>query len=167
MIIRPAFVNDIPVINNLANEIWWPAYKDVISDEQISFMLQNIYSEEALKRQLSEGARFVIIERDEKPVGFAGYSLEDSGDRILKLHKLYLLPSEQGKGTGKKLIEWLEKLAGQQNAEIFELNVNRNNPALSFYKKLGFEIWKTVDIPYYDFVLNDYVMRKSLRPIKL
>ncbi len=165
MIIREASVNDIPVIHKLANEIWWTAYKDVISDEQIGFMLQNIYSEEALKHQLDDGTVFLIAERDEKPVGFAGYSFENSLERIFKLQKLYLLPSEQGKGTGKKFIGWLEKLARKQNAGIFELNVNRNNTALGFYKKLGFEIWKTVDIPYYDFVLNDYIMRKSLRTI--
>lgn len=162
MIIRPAGIQDIPLIHRLANEIWKSAYKDILSDDQISFMLQNMYSEEALRQQFDDGMKFLILEAEDKPGGFAGYSLEDSKQMIFKLHKLYILPSEQGKGTGKKLIEHVEDLVRHENGAILELNVNRNNPAFGFYQKLGFEVWKTVDIPYYQFVLNDYVMRKNL-----
>ncbi|HCN83062.1 MAG TPA: GNAT family N-acetyltransferase [Sphingobacteriaceae bacterium] len=162
MIIRAASINDIALIHRLANEIWWPAYKGVISDEQIAFMLNNIYSEKAIKQQFDDGMKFLISERDGQPTGFAEYSPEEPGKGIFKLHKLYILPSEQGKGTGKKLIERVEELVREQHGNILELNVNRNNPALDFYKKLGFEVWKTVDIPYFRFMLNDYVMRKKM-----
>jgi GNAT superfamily N-acetyltransferase len=162
MIIRDATVSDIGVIHQLAHEIWWPAYKNIISDEQIVFMLDRIYSEAALKQQMDEGVNFLIAEYDDKPSGFAAYSLTEPFEMIFKLHKLYILPSEQGKGTGRELLDRVGELARKQLGTILELNVNRSNPALGFYKKSGFEIWKTVDIPYYQFFLNDYVMRKKL-----
>ena len=153
---------DIPVIHNLAEKIWWPTYKSIISEEQISLMLENMYSKNALKEQMKGGIEFLIVKNDVEEVAFAGYSISNDEMRVLKIHKLYVLPCEQGKGTGKKLFEYLSKTAKELKVNILELNVNRANPALNFYQKMGFEIIETVDIPYYQFVLNDYIMRKAL-----
>ena len=152
---------DIPVIHELAERIWWPTYKAILSDEQIRFMLDDMYSENALEKQMESDIRFLLVKRDSKDVAFAGYSI-DNELLILKIHKIYILPSEQGKGTGKRLIEHLSDLASESKITYLELNVNRANPATGFYTKLGFEISETVDIPYYQFVLNDYVMRKAV-----
>jgi len=160
MRIRKATLQDIPVISELAEKIWWPSYRNIISDEQISFMLKDMYSEESLKEQMDSGIEFILAERENTPVAFAGFSLTEPG--IYKLHKLYVLPSEQGSGTGKKLILHISDFAREQGGKILELNVNRGNPASEFYKKAGFDIYRTVDIAYHNFVLNDYVMRKNL-----
>jgi len=34
--------------------------------------------------------------------------------------------------------------------------------ALNFYKKVGFEIFKEEDIPYYQYWMNDFILRKHL-----
>lgn len=151
---------DIPVIHDLAEKIWWPTYSPILSEEQISFMLKNMYSESALKEQMNTGVKFLLVKRDSENVAFAGYSLDYENEPLLKIQKIYVLPSEQGKGTGKNLIEYISHLAKELNILEVELNVNRGNPAKGFYQKMGFEIRETVDIPYYEFVLNDYVMRK-------
>ena len=162
MIIRQASEHDIPAINELAEKIWWPSYRNIISDEQISFMLNDMYSAESLKEQMNSGIEFLLVERENLPVAFAGYSLTDPENQVYKLHKLYVLPTEQGRGTGKNLIAQVSSLAKTKGGEILELNVNRGNPAHHFYKKIGFDIYQTVDINYHHFVLNDYVMRKKL-----
>ena len=162
MIIRKASISDIPAIRRLANEIWWPAYKNILSAAQISFMLEDLYSETALKDQMQQNYHFLIAERKNIPVGFAAYSLSDAENKVYKLQKLYILPTEQGKGSGKKLVDEVSFLAAEQDGEILELNVNRENSAFNFYIKLGFEIYQEVDIPYHDFVLNDYVMRRKI-----
>ena len=162
MLIRKANSTDIPLISSLANEIWWPTYSGVISDEQITFMLEKIYSVEALQSQIAEGITFLIVERDAVPVGFAAYSLTERRNLVYKVEKLYVLPSEQGKGTGRTLITEISGIVKALGAKTLELNVNRGNKAFHFYKKLGFEVYKTVDIPYHGYVLNDYIMRMSL-----
>ncbi|MXV49900.1 GNAT family N-acetyltransferase [Pedobacter sp. HMF7647] len=159
MIFETATVNDLPTIHKLAHEIWWPTYSEVISAEQISFMLENMYSEEALLQQMNEGMQFLLVNDEDGPIAFAGHCAEESA---YKLHKIYLLPRAQGKGLGKKIIDHVADIARANYFQCLELNVNRNNPAFEFYKKLGFEVYQTVDIPYYEFVLNDYVMRKAL-----
>ncbi|MFM6975860.1 MAG: N-acetyltransferase family protein [Sphingobacteriaceae bacterium] len=160
--IRPAQQQDIPTISRLAEEIWWPTYRDFISEEQISFMLKEMYAEEALAQQFAEGVTFLLALRTDIPVGFAGFSRNEEIEQVFKLHKLYVLTSEQGKGTGKALVDEVSTLAKANGGKILELNVNRGNKAAAFYKKQGFEIHQTLDIPYHQFVLNDYVMRKEL-----
>lgn len=160
--IRKAVVADIPAISRLAEEIWWPTYRDFISEEQISFMLNDMYSPASLDQQMAEGVTFLLALRADIPVGFAGFSQTDEAEQVFKLHKLYVLPSEQGKGTGKALVDEVSRLAKADGGKMLELNVNRSNKAQHFYKKIGFDIHQTLDIPYHHFVLNDYVMRKNL-----
>lgn len=162
MIIRQAAESDIQAISELAEKIWWPSYRNIISDEQISFMLNDMYSAKSLVEQMRSGIEFLIVERDNLPLAFAAYSQTDTDNQIFKLHKLYVLPTEQGRGTGKKLIEHVSSLAKAKGGNILELNVNRGNPAHHFYSKIGFDIYQTIDINYHHFVLNDYVMRKEL-----
>ena len=52
----------------------------------------------------------------------------------------------------------VKKLGG----ENLTLNVNRGNKARYFYEKVGYQIIEEVDIPYFDFILDDYIMSKSL-----
>jgi GNAT superfamily N-acetyltransferase len=162
MIIRQATDSDIQAINELAEKIWWPSYRNIISDEQISFMLNDMYSSESLREQMNSGIEFLLVERDKLPLAFAGFSETDTKNQVFKLHKLYVLPTEQGQGTGRKLIEQVSSLAKAKGGKILELNVNRGNPAHHFYSKIGFDIYQTIDINYHHFVLNDYVMRKKL-----
>ncbi len=162
MIIRKAAESDISAISELAEKIWWPSYRNIISDEQISFMLNDMYSAESLAEQMRSGIEFLIVEKENLPVAFAGYSLTNAENQVYKLHKLYVLPTEQGRGTGRKLIEQVSSLATAKGGKILELNVNRGNPAHHFYRKIGFDIYQTVDISYHHFILNDYIMRKDL-----
>ncbi len=162
MEIIDASEQDIPVIHELAEKIWWPTYRSILSEEQIAFMLEKMYSKIALEQQMKAEVKFLLVRRDSENVAFAGYSIDYENEPLLKIHKIYVLPSEQGKGTGKNLIEYISHLAIELKIPEVELNVNRANPALGFYQRMGFEIKETVDIPYYQFVLNDYVMRKKI-----
>lgn len=162
MSIRKTTVQDISVIMELAEKTWWPTYTGVISEEQIRFMLDDMYSAESLKKQMESGIEFIIAEREHIPTGFAAYAQSDTDKLIVKIHKLYILPSEQGKGTGKELIEYISDSAKKLGGNTLELNVNRGNKAQNFYLKCGFTVFQSVDIPYHRFILNDYIMRKSL-----
>lgn len=159
--IRLALTEDLPVIHQLAEEIWWPTYNNILGGEQIRFMLDNMYAIDALKEQQAAGTEFLLVERDTKNVAFAGYSCKEE-DNKLSIHKLYVHPSEQGKGTGKSLIQHIEQTAKKAGIGLLELNVNRHNKALHFYEKVGFKIFKEEDIPYYQYWMNDFILQKHL-----
>jgi GNAT superfamily N-acetyltransferase len=160
MEVRFANFEDASLIGNLAHEIWPVAYEDVISAEQISFMLEQSYSISAIESQMKEGHLFFILESDAIVQGFASVTKESQA--VYKLQKLYIHQNSHQKGAGKLLIKSVENYCRKQGALELLLNVNRNNKAKLFYEKMGYHIIETVDIPYYKYVLNDYVMAKSL-----
>jgi hypothetical protein len=49
--IQKASVEDIPLIRELCFKIWPQTYAAIISQEQIDYMLEMMYSEESLKNK--------------------------------------------------------------------------------------------------------------------
>lgn len=170
--IKPANPEQIPAIYTLACDIWPSAYGNILPPGQIEYMLEYFYSSAALTDQMmNRGHKFIIIYQNNTPVGFASYgkkdiSPNDSSNQsgiIYRLHKLYVLPTQQGKGTGRMMIDFILHDLNKSDAAILELNVNRHNKAIHFYKKLGFNITREEDIDIGNgFWMNDYVMEKSV-----
>lgn len=159
--IQEATPSDVTTIHRLAHEIWWPTYGDLLPHGQINLMLDLMYSESALLDQFKKGQQFALAIRDQTAVGFVGFRSKPHLS-IMRIEKLYILPSEQGKGTGKQLISHVAALASAANLSLLELNVYRHNPAKAFYEHQGFTVVSEVDIPYHDYTLRDYIMQKSL-----
>lgn len=162
-VIRRASMADIPVLQRLAEATWWVTYRGIIPDEQIRYMLEQMYSPAALEQQMIvDGHRFLLARHGGRYAGFASFSLRDARSSVFRLHKLYVRPDCQGAGLGRKLLHAVEHAARLQGGRRIELNVNRANPALHFYERQGYRIQQVVDIPYGDFWLNDYVMGHNL-----
>ncbi len=163
MTISHASAADLPLIQRLANEIWWPAYGHIIPHGQISLMLGELYSEEALARQVASGGNFLIVRLGPDPLGFAEYREKPSDPHVMRMEKLYVGPRAQGRGVGRRLIAFIADRARELGKTMLELNVNRGNEAaIGFYHKNGFEVVAETDAPYHEYVLNDYVMQKAL-----
>ncbi len=161
-LIRFASDRDVHLISRLANKIWPLAYHQILSSAQIELMLSDMYSHNSLKVQFDAGIKFLIADVDQTSTGFASFSLSDSDRDVYKIHKLYILPAFQGMKVGSQLIDFIEDYVALKQGKVLEVNVNRNNTAVNFYLKCGFKIIESVDIPYHQFVLNDYIMRKAL-----
>lgn len=157
--IRPALAADAALIQQLAHATWYPTYASVLSQEQIDFMLAQSYPVEALQQAMQDGLCFYLIVEEAVALGFMALSKHPTR---LRIDKLYVLPETQGKGLGRKLIDFAASEALMQGLTVLELNVNRYNKAYHFYLKQGFKVVESVDIPYYQFVLNDYIMQKTL-----
>jgi len=161
--IKLASIEDIPTIVKIAYDTWFVTYEDVISQAQIEYMFGEMYTPESIFKQMDFYKHaFLILYQADRPIGFASYGKLEEPINTYKLHKLYLLPSEQNKGFGRILLSEVEKEVASLGANYLHLNVNRKNPALSFYEKLGYEIIETVDIPFAEFWLNDYVLAKKI-----
>lgn len=160
---RKASDKDLSVIAKLARETWPSAYGKILSPAQIDYMLAKMYNAGELLHQLSQGQTFIIAEEDGHDVGFAGFSVLDSAMALYKLHKLYVLPGQQGKGTGRLLLAEVIDNVQRAKGKKLQLNVNRHNKALYFYQKQGFVMVDSVDLAIGNgYFMNDYVMEKSL-----
>lgn len=163
MKISIATKNQLAIINQLAHEIWFIAYENIISDEQIKYMLNRMYSIESLEQQLDNNQEFLLIQENDIFIGYASYEINSDLNYKTKIHKLYVLPQYQGKGVGNLLIDEISKTAKLKNQTALFLNVNKNNKAVHFYQKVGFAIlFSTVIDIDNSYVMDDFVMEKTI-----
>ena len=162
-IIKIATVNDVETIRQIADQTWWVTYGPILAEEQITYMLTEIYPADKIRNQIENNLQtYLLLFEDGKPVAFASYSPREENADIYKLHKLYCLPVTQGKGYGKILINEVAQKTIDAGKKVLELNVNRYNNAKTFYEKMGFAIAYEEDIAIGPYWMNDYVMRKEL-----
>jgi ribosomal protein S18 acetylase RimI-like enzyme len=65
--------------------------------------------------------------------------------------------------VGRSLLECVLEEVGIEGGKILQLNVNRNNKAISFYEKLGFTIIGEENVDIGNGVIQeDYVMEKEI-----
>jgi ribosomal protein S18 acetylase RimI-like enzyme len=164
-LIKAAGINDMPIIHNLAHEIWPSAYGDILSPAQLKYMLNQFYSLSSLQKQVADlQHNFLIVSDEDFPVGFASFSPKEKDSSTYRLHRIYILPQQQGTGTGKLLLNHIINTIKKSEATALELNVNRHNKARSFYEKYGFTITGREDIDIgAGYFMNDYVMKLALK----
>lgn len=160
--ITEARAKDAAIICDIAERTWPDAYGEILSREQIRYMLDTIYDEESIRRQITGDHVYLLLLQEDKPVAFADYGPRQEDPEVYKLHKIYCLPETQGKGYGRILTEEVCKRVVEAGKSVLELNVNRHNKAKSFYEKMGFSIAYQEDIPIGEYFMNDFVMRKKL-----
>lgn len=141
-------------IEIMASIIWPITYKEILTPQQIKYMLNKFLSCDSIAEAIRDGFTFVLLLDSEKnKLGFMSYKL--NRDKIF-LSKLYLLPNAQNKGYASQAMEYLKSYKLP-----IELTVNKNNKnAYEKYLHLGFKVTDSVvtDIgnAYY---MDDYVMQ--------
>jgi len=157
--IRFADLDDINTIGFLAQQIWPKTYGDILKADQLDYMLNLFYSPSSLRHQfLDDKHQFLIVERDDEPIGFASWSVVEKPGTF-KLHKLYVLPGSQGRGMGRTMLNFIYDDIRPKGARALRLNVNRYNKARQFYEKMGFSVIGEEDIHIgNNYYMNDYVM---------
>ena len=177
-----ATADDFETIRRIAHTTWPPTFKDIMSGAQLDYMLHMMYRQEALEEQVATGHQFLLLLEGQrgnqnanpnphylkaksttfKPVGFASYQLDYLPDTT-KLHKIYLLPSSQGKGFGRVLINKVQSIARNAGQGKLRLDVNYQNKARGMYERLGF-----VNVGRFDtdigngYLMEDYQMELEL-----
>ena len=146
-ILLPDDANEITGMSQMATAILREHYDPIIGKEQNDYMLKMFQTEDAI--------RDYFVREDDKDLGFfAFYPKED----CLYLSKLYLYKDQRGKGFSRQILEMLKTQAKELGLNRIELNVNRNNPSVKIYEKLGFTVAREEknDIGN-GFFMDDYV----------
>lgn len=152
--LRPILSSDTGKLFNLMIEVYSLAYAHFWTDNG-DWYVNAQYSKENILRELSEEKTeyyFVLFKDeiignfriiwDEKLVGF-------SEEKQVKLHRVYLHQKTQGNGIGKKLLSWLEEKASKRGYKTIWLDAMDEQPqAFQFYKKLGYNYYSHVFLPF-------------------
>lgn len=162
--IRKATVADCELIHTLAWQIFPETYKDILSPEQSEYMMEWMYSLENLRKQMEEeGHIYFIAYHNNEACGYV--SIQQQGENLFHLQKIYVLPSFQGVHCGSFLfheaVRYIKKI--HPTPCVMELNVNRNNKALKFYEHMGMRIVREGDFPIGNgYYMNDYIMELEI-----
>lgn len=162
--IRIATTKDIPLIRQLAEQVFPETYKNIITPEQCRYMMDMMYSEESLRRQMTEeGHVYQLLSVDGEAAGYV--SVQPIESDLYELQKIYMLPRFQGRHLGRTLFDAAVALVKKLHPEpcrIF-LHVNRYNKAKTFYEHLGLKVTKQGDYNIgHGYFMNDYIMEKEI-----
>ena len=159
--IEKAGMDNCQDIQAVARVAFPATYAEILSEEQLAYMMNWMYSTESLHRQMQEEKHTYYIARDEtgKPVGYV--SIRPEGEGLFHLEKIYVLPERQGEHIGQALFRQAIKAVKEMHPAPcrMELNVNRLNPARQFYERMGMRKLREGDFPIGEgYYMNDYIM---------
>ena len=164
VILRPVLKEEYGQVRKLAETIWPLCYKEILSVEQIAYMLDMMYAENVIANEISEGIHYYFIESNGEVAGYLAWGPWHTVPGTAKLHKLYLLPGKQGMGIGSSAIEQVIRQLKATGVRHLRLNVNRQNAkAIKCYTANGFTM---VQLENNDigngFFMTDYVMEAKV-----
>ena len=163
--IKRAGRDDLQTIHEMAEVVFRNTYKTILSPEQMDYMMDWMYSLPNLKKQVALGHTYYIAWNGIEPQGYVSVrkdSMDADGTEVWHLEKIYVMPSAQGSGLGHLFMETAKQHVMDNKSACkarIELNVNRNNPAVGFYRNQGLRILRQGDFPIGNgYYMNDYIM---------
>lgn len=161
---RQSSSKDWRIIQSIAHTTWPVTYGQLLSAGQLEYMLDLTYSEESIKQQMDREHQFIIGYHAGEPLGFASVEKQYNAPANLMIHKLYILPSFQGKGMGKAFLDYLTAFAIKTGHDMLTLKVFiKNQNAIRFYNHLGFHsIGEEVTDLGNGYAVLDYIMIKKM-----
>ncbi|WP_129781516.1 GNAT family N-acetyltransferase [Peristeroidobacter soli] len=156
----------LAVVAALAHEIWYEYYVPLIGRAQVDYMVEKFQNVPAMQTQIAQGYEYFLVQRQDTTdkVSDIGYcAVQEQPGRVMFLSKFYLHHAARGSGTGRRCMEFIEGLARRRELSLLWLTVNKGNPAVQAYQRLGFRIAAdlVMDIGG-GFVMDDYRMEKAL-----
>ena len=156
--------NELHLVRQVADMVWPVTFREILSEEQIAYMMEMMYAKEVMEREFDDGIRFNGMFDDDRPVGYYIWGRCKDTPCAAKLHKCYLLTEYQGKGLGSRMLRETKAQAAAAGYSALRLNVNRHNEkAMRAYFRNGFSCVQMVDNPIGNgFYMNDFVMEAKL-----
>jgi len=153
----------LAAIREVAAEVWPRTFADILSAEQIKYMMKMMYAPEVMEKELTDGMHFELLKIAGQPAGYIVYSAYDKIPGAAKLHKVYLKHQFHGAGIGQKMLDHAQEQCRKQNFKCVILAVNKHNErAIKAYKRNGFATIESVCVDIGNgFFMDDYIMRKD------
>ena len=161
IVLRAASEADLPTIGELAGKIWRAWYPQIISMEQVEYMLQRMYSPHSLAEQMQRRHAFHLLFVDGQAAGYCSVSADsEQGEGAFFLHKFYVDTALHRQGLGAQMLAYLLQTYQPQ---ALRLTVNRvNYTAINFYFRNGFTIERVADFDIGGgYFMNDFVMLRK------
>lgn len=89
--IREATSDDCILINKLAKQVFPATYKEILSPDQLDYMMEWMYAPLNIRKQMEEeGHVYFIAYQEDEPCGYV--SVQPQGDDVFHLQKYMSFP---------------------------------------------------------------------------
>lgn len=168
--IKYAAVKDAELIADLSRQTFYETFVDDNTKEDMDkFMSEQFSRKELIGEVGAAGNIFLLAFDNDTPVAYVKMRegelrSEFAGKTSIEIARIYAIKSAIGKGVGKALLLKCIDIAVEANKEIIWLGVwEKNDRAIDFYNKFGFEKFATHDFVLGDDVQTDLLMKKVLK----
>jgi GNAT superfamily N-acetyltransferase len=127
------------------------------------YMEEYAYSLAGMEKDLEDpNVEYYISVEDGAYTGYLKLVLSSflEGEEALEVERIYLYKNALGKGLGRQFMELAIQRAGELDRKTIYLKaMDSSDAAIAFYRKMGFEICGTLQLPLPDFLR----MKKEFR----
>jgi ribosomal protein S18 acetylase RimI-like enzyme len=169
IVVRLAEPADAMLIAQLSRQTFYETFALQNSSENMNkFMDLQFASETLIKEVGAEGNTFLLAYEAEEPVGYARVRESKAPEALgsipsLEIARIYAVTQTIGKGVGKSLMQKCIEIAKEKKKGIIWLGVwEKNQRAIDFYTKWGFEKFGEHPFLLGDDVQTDWLMKKTL-----
>ncbi len=153
--------NELQLLVSLARETFLQTYEKFSKIEDL-----NTYFDQAMtlnafyKEMIKDNVQYYFLKKEEE---FIGYLKLVELETELRLQRIYLLKEWQGKGHGQLFMDKAIAVAKKQNKSSIILDVwSKNEKAIKFYERNGFEYVKKLEFMMGEELQIDYLYRKYI-----
>ena len=157
--------DDLQIVRDIAASIWPETFKNILSSEQIKYMMNMMYAPDVMEKEFHNGYHFRLLYVENSPAGYMVWSpWDEEPQTTAKLHKLYLLSKHHRKGYGHAMLDHVAEQCKQHGFQNLILAVNKHNDrAYQTYLKNGYTTFRSVKIDIGNgFFMDDYWMKRPL-----
>jgi len=168
-VVRPAFPDDVDMLRQLSIVTFSDTYAEYNTKADMQLYITQHFNREILLSELnSEENFFFLVMFNHEPAGYIKLGTSHElpqlkNKKSIELERIYVVKHLQGTGLGNRLIQYGVEFAQGKGCDTIWLGVwKKNEKAIGFYRKYGFEVFGE-----HEFILGtdeqtDWLMKKEL-----
>lgn len=172
-VIKQLTVSEVQILRQVSIDTFIDTYSKFNTAENMQMYVQQHFNEEQLISELESDSNFFfgIFDGD----ALAGYTKlrttehpeELKWKKHIELERIYAAKKYHGKGLGYRMMHYCLQFASENNYDVLWLGVwEKNERAIHFYKKSGFEIFSRHVFMLGTDEQTDWLMKKELNHAK-
>ena len=168
--IRFATGKDAELIADMSRQTFYDTFASQNTPGDMDKFLNEQFTREALMKEVGAKDNIFLLAFDEdQPVGYVRLRENNNPPSLgsanaIELARIYALSNSVGKGVGKALMAKCIEIAVNSKREFIWLGVwEKNQRAIDFYTKWGFEKFADHDFILGNDVQKDWLMKKKIQ----
>jgi len=173
-VIRRATRDDLADLVRVARESFFAAYCAIDDPDDVRAYAERHFTAEVFAAAIEDSSGLLAVLLDAGEI--TGYALlvesaapnGVTGNQPVELSRLYLLADRIGRGHGAALLAHALDWAAESGFDTLWLGVyDRNERAMAFYRRFGFEVVGTRPFDWHGEIYHDPVMARAVKSPRL